>query len=240
MTGDFAIIAEGYTDQVVLKNVIFGFFGEDNEPVVNFEQPLLDATSQSAGHAHGGWTLVRRYFEEKKFLQALQLNKYLVIHVDADIAEELGVPLVVNKKQRTPVELVEDVIVYFRGLIGDEIWSAHQARFLFAIGSDSIECWLLSLVFDRSKKAKRKKTTGCLEAMNNELRKKGRPPLSSGGSKDLKDPNEYRTLSESFEELSQIEEAAEYNPGFRRFVDQLKAIDAETRLRAEPASGPIR
>lgn len=117
MTGDFAIIAEGITDQIVLKNVILGFFDEQEEPVVNFEQPLLDATSQSTEYAHGGWTLVRQYFQERKFLQALQLNKYLVVHVDADIASDLGIARVVDGKQRTPAEFVGAIIEYFRRLI---------------------------------------------------------------------------------------------------------------------------
>jgi hypothetical protein len=222
MIGDFAIIAEGFTDQLVLKNVILGFFDEHEEPVVNFEQPLLDATSRSAQPAHGGWTLVRRYFQERKFLQALQYNKYLVVHIDADIAAELGTPLVVDGKQRTPTELVEDIIAYFRGLLGDEIWSAHQERFLFAIGSDSIECWLLSLVFDRAQKSKRGKTTGCLRALDHEFREKGRPPLSKGESKQ---PEAYRELSESFRTRAEVEEAAEHNPGFQRFVAQLASIE---------------
>jgi hypothetical protein len=225
MTGDFAIIAEGITDQIVLKNVILGFFDQhEEEPVVTFEQPLLDMTSQSAGHAPGGWTLVRQYFRERKFLQALQVNKYLVVHIDADIAAELGVALVVDGKQRTPDELVEDIVAYFRGLLGDEVWIKNQERFLFAIGSDSIECWLLSLVFDRSKKAKLRKTTGCLDAVDNELRKQNRSTLSQG---DSKDPGAYQELSEDFTKRAQVEDAGKYNPGFQRFLKQLASVEAK-------------
>jgi len=223
MTGDFAIIAEGITDQIVLKNVILGFFDEQEEPVVNFEQPLLDATSQSAELAHGGWTLVRQYFKERKFLQALQLNKYLVVHIDADIAAELGVSLVADGKLRTATELVDAIVAYFRELLGDEVWNEHQARFLFAIGSDSNECWLLPLVFDRSNKSKLKKTTGCLSTIDHELRKQDRPTLSKG---DSKDPDVYRELSEDFAKRAQVQEAAKHNPGFQRFLEQLGAIEA--------------
>lgn len=225
MTGDFAIIAEGITDQVVLKNVLLGFFdSHDEEPVVNFEQPLLDATSRSTVHAPGGWTLVRQYFKDRKFLQALQFNKYLVVHLDADIAEELGIPLVHEGQQRTQTELVEDIIACFRDLIGEDIWSAHQSRFLFAIGSDSIECWLLPLVFDRSMKVKIKKTTGCLSAVNEELRRQGKPTLSRG---DSKDPDSYRDLSNQFARKKDVAAAAKHNPGFSRFVEQLELIEAE-------------
>lgn len=223
MTGDFAIIAEGITDQLVLRNVILGFFDEHEEPVVNFEQPMLDATSRSAEHAPGGWTLVRQYFKDRKFLQALQFNKYLVVHIDADISEELGIPLVVEGKQRTQAELVEDIITCFQALIGEDIWSKHQSRFLFAIGSDSIECWLLPLVFDRSNKSKLKKTTGCLAAIDHELRKKKHPTLSQD---DSKNPDAYRELSDQFAKKTDVENAAKYNPGFKRFLEQLSPIEA--------------
>jgi hypothetical protein len=221
MTGNFAIIAEGYTDQIVLKNIILGFYDEHEEPVVNFEQPLLDAPSRSAKSAYGGWTLVRQYFKERKFLQALQLNKYLVVHIDSDIAAELGIPLIIEGKQRTPAEVVEAIVAYFHELLGEEIWSKHEARFLFAIGSDSIECWLLPLVFDRSKKAKVKKTSGCLEAINHERRRKNLPVLSQ---KDSKAPEAYRDLSEAFAGRAQSEDVAAHNPGFQRFVTQLTSV----------------
>jgi hypothetical protein len=231
MTGDFAIIAEGITDQLVLKNVILGFFDEQEEPVVNFAQPLLDATSKSTEYAHGGWTLVRQYFQERKFLQALQLNKYLVVHIDADIAADLGIELVANGQQRTPAEFVEAIIEYFRGLIGDEVWNKHHARFVFAIGIDAIECWLLPLVFDRSNKKKLQKTTGCLDTIDRELRKKNRPTLSRGESKD---PDAYRDLSEDFKRRADVEEAARHNPGFQRFVHQLGSIELSGPITPDP------
>lgn len=62
----FAIIAEGITDQVVIENILLGCFAdEDEEPTVNYEQPLLDTTGQSAAPAYGGWTLVFDYLVEQ-------------------------------------------------------------------------------------------------------------------------------------------------------------------------------
>jgi hypothetical protein len=67
---DFAIVAEGYTDQVVLKHILLGFFGDaGEEPLINFEQPLLDTTSQRAEYSPGGWDLVIKYFQQGKYKQ---------------------------------------------------------------------------------------------------------------------------------------------------------------------------
>lgn len=82
--GDFAIVGEGITDQIVLKNVILGYFEtRDPEPLIVFEQPPLDTTG-AAGlpHPPGGWTLVVRYLRDRSYLQALQLHRYVIVQID--------------------------------------------------------------------------------------------------------------------------------------------------------------
>jgi len=66
--GDFAVIAEGVTDQIVIKNVLLGLFEDkdrDDEPMIVFEQPRLDETARKGGHPPAGWTLVLKYFEQE-------------------------------------------------------------------------------------------------------------------------------------------------------------------------------
>lgn len=219
--GDFAIVAEGFTDQVVLRHVLLGFFEHlDEEPLINFEQPP-DVTTERGEHAPGGWSLVIQYFEQKKFLQALQLNRYLVVHIDTDVCEEYGVA---RNNKRGPLSasaLVDAVVAKLQALIGDELLAAHGHRFLFAIGHDSIECWLLPLVFDGSQKAKRTKTTGCLEAINHTRRKNGDEPLSVG---DSKNPDVFRSISCAFTRRKLLDACAGKNPGFAAFHRQLSQI----------------
>jgi len=48
-SGDFAIIGEGITDQIVIKHILWGFFDTwDDDPVITFEQPPNDATERRA------------------------------------------------------------------------------------------------------------------------------------------------------------------------------------------------
>lgn len=216
--GDFAIVGEGVTDQIVLKNILLGYYQDRAlEPLIVFEQPPLDATGIAGlAHAPGGWTLVVRYLRERSYLQALQFNRYVVIQIDSDIAGDLGVA-------RTDVVSDEDFIELIVGKLCSYIAEADlvmvRDRLLFAIGLDEIECWLLPLVFDRSQKPFLAKTTGCLEAVNHKLRQSKDAPLSTLGSG--KDPKRYERVSAGYRRRKPLEDAAT-NPGFARFLRELE------------------
>jgi hypothetical protein len=215
--GDFAIVGEGVTDQIVLRNIILGYYQDhEPEPLIVFEQPPLDATG-SAGlpHAPGGWTLVVRYLRARSYRQALQLNRYVVIQIDSDIASDLGVPRTDVVSDEDFIELIVDKLCSY---IAEEDLAGVRGRLLFAIGFDEIECWLLPLVFDRSERAALAKTTGCLEAINQKLRKSDEPLLSTQGGG--KDPRRYARVSARYRRGKQLEDAAT-NPGFARFLREL-------------------
>jgi hypothetical protein len=217
--GDFAIVAEGYTDQIVLHAILDGFYEEADDLRVNYEQPPLDESGQHGGHAFGGWGLVLDYFKQKKFLAALQTNRYLVVHIDTDVAHDYKVPAQKGGRTLTPVEHIAEIRDYFIKLIDG---AAPVERFLFAIAVDSIECWLLPLVFDKSQKAKRTKETGCLEAINNKRKKDNALPLSKADGNE-KAPEVYQELSKPLKKKKGLREAA-LNPGFRSLVEQLEAL----------------
>ena len=216
--GDFAIVGEGITDQIVLQSIILAFYDKrDPEPLVVFEQPPLDTTG-AAGlkPAPGGWTLVVRYLRDRRYLQALQMNRYLVIQIDSDIAGDLGVtrPATASDEQ-----FIEVIIEKLCSHIAPEDLVKVRDRLLFAIGFDEIECWLLPVVFDRSDKVSLAKVTGCMETLNHKLRKLNQRPLSTGASKD---PGRYRQISAKYRRQRDLE-GAQGNPGFVRFLRELGA-----------------
>jgi hypothetical protein len=167
-------------------------------------------------HAPGGWSLVVRYLRDRKYLQALQLNRFVVIQIDSDIAGELGVS---RPAAASDAQIVELIIAKLCSEIAAEDLAGVRDRLLFAIGVDEIECWLLPAVFDRSDKRMLSKATGCLEAINRKLRKDNQVLLSSG---EHKDPQRYRRLSEKYRRRRDVEAAAT-NAGFIRFLEQLEA-----------------
>jgi hypothetical protein len=66
----FAIISEGITDQAVIKNILVGFFAqEEDEP--RFNPIELEGLG-------GGWALVLKALREERHIEALEDNDYLV------------------------------------------------------------------------------------------------------------------------------------------------------------------
>lgn len=221
----FGIIAEGITDQIVIEQVILGAFDggdEDDEPVVNYVQPLLDRTAQAAAPAAGGWTLVFQYLKLDKHREALQSNDYLVLQIDTDVCDEKGfdVPRQEGGKALSPAELAARVTAKLQTMLGADVLEAHAHRILFAIAVDGIECWLLPLVFTNNKAGK---TTGCLGAMNHELRKQKRTPLSKADG-EAKDPRAYKDVARAYADSGKLRKLAGKNPSLGLFVDQLDEI----------------
>jgi hypothetical protein len=231
--GDFALVAEGVTDQLILKQILLGFFqayteetGED--PIINFEQPPLDETSRHGEHPPAGWSLVFKYFKDGRFKQALQTNRYLIIQIDTDVCEEYGVARQEDGKCLSPDELVDRVIARFWSLIDEDFRKEHGERFLFAVAVDEIECWLLPLILPESQKQKQGKTTGCLETLNHERTRQNEPRLSDPQGK--KYPDVYRRVVKPYGKNKELLRCQDRNPSLKRFIQELE----QRRIRLSP------
>lgn len=218
----FAIIAEGVTDQVVLENILHGYFHADDRepPDVNYVQP--PPTPRGAVPAPGGWTLVLRSLREGAHRRALQFNDYVVVHIDTDVCEDPGFDVsrrAADGRVLLPEELIERVKAKLIQTMGQELSEQDAKRIVFAIAVDSIECWLLPLLYDDA--ARRAKITGCLEAADWKLRRLGRPPLSRA---DNKDPLSYEKESRKYAKRRTLMEHRSENPSLDVFVSNLEVI----------------
>ncbi len=82
----FGVIAEGPTDQIVIENILLGYFqDQEDEPAIHPIQPPRPLTETP-----GGWGHVFKSLERKDYAGALQYNDYLVIHIDTDVQEQPG------------------------------------------------------------------------------------------------------------------------------------------------------
>lgn len=217
----FGIIAEGITDQIVIENILIGYFAEeDEEPFVTYVQPLLDRTGQSSVPAPGGWGLVLEYLKRGEHLNALQYHDYLILQIDTDVSEQAGydVPWRAGGRELDPVELAGRVIEKLKSIIGHDVCAENGHRILFAVAVHGIECWLLPLFFTNNKAAK---VTGCLQAANNERRKKNLTPLSKADGED-KDPRSYRDASLPYQDHKTLLRFSKKNPSLCAFVEQLE------------------
>lgn len=219
--GDFAVIAEGVTDQIVIKNVLLGFFEDkdrDDEPLITFEQPRLDETARKGQHAPAGWTLVLKYFEQGLYRQALQTNTYLVIHIDTDVSEDYGVAKPAKGKE---AEIVPAVVEIIRRRIDDDIWAAHRQRFIFAVAVHSIECWLLPPIFE-GQRAKQGKLIGCFEAVDQLLQNRRLGSLRRTDGPEGKNPAGYFGASRIYQKRRELMRLKDCSLSLAAFVHELE------------------
>lgn len=217
----FAIIAEGHTDQLVIEAMLMSALGIDRD-LIQFVQPDERETQVRGVASPGGWTLVLAYLRERRHLAALQLNDYVVLHIDADVCEEPGfdVPRRAEGVALDADQLAEAIQARLIQEMG-ETYGAVRERVVFAIAVDSVECWLLPALFP-DRLALRAKTTGCLESANDELRRQGASALSRG---DSKVPRAYQDACRPYRKRRDLLALKDHNPSLRRFVDAMLALD---------------
>jgi hypothetical protein len=118
----------------------------------------------------------------------------------------------------TITDRVDRVIVRLKRDIGDEFYQANADRILFAIAVDTIECWLLPLLY-KDKKAK--KITGCLGSANQALRKANREALSAKENKYIL---AYDKASSDYWKRRTVIDIHDKNPSLELFDKQLERL----------------
>jgi hypothetical protein len=224
----FGVIAEGPTDQTVIENILLGYFeDQEDEPDIRYIQPPRPLTETPAG-----WGLVFKSLERKDHEGALQYNDYLVIHIDTDVQEETGfdVPRREKGKVLSVSDRVDRVITRLKQDIDTGFYQANAHRILFAIAVDTIECWLLPLLYDNNKAAK---TTGCLESANRALRKANQDALSAGMNKFIR---AYEKASSGYRKRKTLIELHDKNPSLQLFIEQLETLQSRLTTNDPAAS----
>ena len=227
----FGVIAEGLTDQLVIRNILLGFF-QDEEPVINPVQPL--PATADAPAPPGGWTLVFNSLKSGDPEKALQFNDYLIIQIDTDMQEELGfdVPKREGGKELSTPDRVVRVIDRLAKEIDEACYAAYRDRILFAVAVDTIECWLLPLLYNDKKAAK---TKGCLSAANAAIRKSDKKGgLAARDGKKF--PDAYDRASRAYRKRKMLMEHRDRNPSLELFIQQLDAL--QNRLTANQPETP--
>ncbi|MEQ1862175.1 MAG: hypothetical protein ABMA13_19840 [Chthoniobacteraceae bacterium] len=215
--GDFALVTEGVTDHMVLKNVLIGFYKEQRDPVITFEFP----DPQAATHT-GGWTLVLQYLREKKFREAFQLNQYVIVQVDTDVAEDPGfdVPKQNADGPLSIEEFIAKVVERLMQEIGAEDCATYGDRFIFAIGVEQIECWVLPLWYADAKGEQIANCTSRLGGsaqLRNELNTKNFKWIKPG----QKEQRSYDVASREYRKRATLLAEGPRNPSLRVFLEEL-------------------
>lgn len=167
----FALACEGITDQIVIENILCGFYNqhddldEDIQPL----QPPYDVTTQKQQEGEfGGWEMLFAYLSEKRFRDDVLNNNYVIIQVDTDVSERTNFDIP-YQNNRSTTELIEQVIKRLILQIDSKkaFYKQYQEKIIFAISIHSLECWLLPLY----RKANNEKISGCFNALKRAVKK---------------------------------------------------------------------
>jgi hypothetical protein len=213
---NFGLITEGITDQIVIENILSGFF-DDPDIVINPIQPMRDETDRKRIVNSGGWTLVFEHCKSDKFQEAFSFNDYIVIQIDTDTCDDKGYGISKNEvgtgREYSPEELIEKVCQKLQELIGTDFYNDFSERIIFAIAVHTTECWLLPLYYDDANKSRFK---GCLDRLNLALaRKKGGFTISA------KTPDYYEFISKKYLKKKILMSKYEDNPSLKIFIEEL-------------------
>jgi hypothetical protein len=215
MKNTFAGIAEGLTDQIVIENILAGYFNPDID--INWLQPLRDATDANRSSNFGGWSQVFEYCRSTAFKEAFQFNEYIIIQIDTDISEEqhYNVPHRDENGEFTPEQLIDKVIDKFKGLMSEDFYSQYKDKIIFAIAVHSMECWLLPLYYTDNKKTKIK---SCLLTLNQALQKIEGFTIDANKKK----PEYYRNISHQYCKGKTLMKLYKENPSFKLFIEEIQ------------------
>jgi hypothetical protein len=211
------LITEGITDQIVIENILMGYFNQ-NEDEIEFKelQPLRDDTDENKAKNYGGWNKVIEYCESSKFKGALRFHDYIIVQIDTDVSDKpdgYGIPHSEKGQELSPEQLIEKVVAKFIVLIGKTIYEKHQDKIIFAISVHSIECWLLPIYYTDNKKSKIK---SCLSTLNKALQRKEKFTI------DAKNPEYYEIVSGKYCKHKVLMKCYKENPSLKIFIEEVE------------------
>ncbi|UJB33482.1 hypothetical protein [Chromobacterium sp. Beijing] len=212
----FALICEGITDQVALESILYGHYQDPNLDIHPL-QPIRDETDESRQGNFGGWEKVLEYCSDnEKVSEALHLNDFLIIQIDADIIEHEKFDVRKtdqNGNEKSVAALINDIVEKINNILGDIILEKFPNRVLYAICVYSLECWILPI---KTTSHHRNKTKSCEIALDTIIKK------SNGTYEKTYDC--YQTLTKGFEKNKNLTLAINHNESLRKFIESLPEI----------------
>ncbi|MEA5471630.1 hypothetical protein [Spirulina sp. 06S082] len=212
---DFGLVTEGIIDQVVIENILYGYF-DDPDLLIQPLQPDRDKDS------YGGWEKVFEYCESQEFIEALGSCTYIIIHIDTDVSDNKNFDILKHEagtgRELSVGELRDRVVAKFKEIIGKKChnfqYEEYEEKFIFAIAIHSIECWLLPLYCDDPKKAA--KIKGCDKQLTKCLKKK------NSKIKIEKTLDYYEQISRKYSKPKELTQYYPKNPSLKIFIEEMQ------------------
>ena len=223
----FALITEGVSEHRIIKHIISKYF-KDRDPEINQIQPKLVHEKQNDT---GGWDEVLKYCQRPELSDIFVENDYLVIQIDTDQSQNNPFNVLHtkidlqsgNNVNKSTEELYIDIKNKLESLISEEILAKYRNRIFYAICSHTIECWLLPIYFTNNHKSD---TNTCIGTLNRQLNRNNIPSLPTL-SKSKNSPQAiktYNSILSNWKKRHEIENAAQHQFGFLKFIESLNTI----------------
>ena len=218
-----ALICEGVSEKNILTHIINRYLGDSI--VVNPIQPSLRLSNGLQKQTtEGGWLQVLNHCSDDIIKDIMAANDYLVIQIDTDACIQPNYDVNIYDENNRWVSddiLYERVCDRIRRNISVDVLSKYSNKILFAICINETECWLLPLYYENDTK-KRCSTTNCIYILNQKLQTEG-----FGIPEDKKNtPEAVKAYKQVLKKIKHkdIPRIAQYNYGFKMFIQQLDAI----------------
>ena len=220
---NIGLITEGITDQIVIRHILLGYFGEDNIEI-------RDLQPEKNKDKFGNWLNVFNYCHSNDFRLSLKANDYLIIQIDTDVSQEKGFDISQTDENGdlvNPEELIRKVKAKLVELIGTEFYQEYYNKIIFAISVHSIECWLLPLYYQDSNKQKTERCFNLLGKKINELYNQKKIKFYFDLKNKTKISKHYREISKEYLNIKKLEKGYPHNPSFKVFIEELQKLNLE-------------
>lgn len=218
----FALVTEGVTDYLVLKPIIRNFFNDTAD--VTQIRPEIDDTEHEIG-GPGGFRQVLSFCKSDGINEILKENDFVVIQIDSDISNsrEIGIPHTVDDVEVDPIDLYDLITTHLTNLFPHSVVPANLNKIIYAIGIHSIECWLIPVLAPKAKNV----TSQCLSVLNDELLLAGYYKIPKKRKNSVRSKVSFAKLTSAFTNKREITRLANYNVGFKKFVESLNTIPVD-------------
>jgi hypothetical protein len=144
----FGLACEGPTDQIVIENILCGYFDNpDLSEEITELQPPFDETNQKQ-QGGGGWPMLFNYLASSRFRDDVLNTGYVIVQIDSDIAEKIPVPHRDQNGNELATELlianIQTQLIASINSGANGFYEIHAEKIIFAICVHSLECWLVA------------------------------------------------------------------------------------------------
>ncbi len=212
----FGLACEGITDQITIENILCGYFKnpELDEDITEL-QPPLDETDQTQGG--GGWPILLKYLTSTRFRDDVLNTEFIILQIDSDIADKLGVahkdPFGNELSTELVISGVRTKLIESINIGVPEFYQTHAPKIIFAICVHSLECWLVSY------HAEQTAMHDCFDVL--------KTVINSNVIRVAKKQKNYKKLSEPFLDRMNIDTVAKKDLSFRVFIEALSTIEKQ-------------